>query len=39
MWKHAVKILPYLSMYVPGQYKTDKAFLENGATLKSVPNC
>ena len=43
MCKHAVKKLPYLLRYVPDQYKTqqmrDKAILENGGTLKSVPEC
>ena len=42
MHKHAVKKLPYLLRYVPDQYKTqqmcDKAILENGGTLKSVPD-
>ena len=39
MCKHAVKKLPFLIRYVPDQYKTqcDKAILENGGTLKSVP--
>ena len=34
--------LPSPSRYVPDQYKTqicDKAILENGWTLKSVPDC
>ena len=43
MCKHIVKKLPYLLRYVPDQYKTqqvcDKAILENGGTLKSVPDC
>ena len=43
MCKHEVKKLPYLLRYVPDQYKTqqmcDKADLENGGTLKSVPDC
>ena len=34
--------LPYLLRYVPDQYKTqqmcDKAVLENGGTLNSVPD-
>ena len=42
MCKHAVKKLPYLLRYVPNQYKTrqmcDKAILQNGGTLKFVPN-
>ena len=41
MCKHAVKKLPYVLRYVPDQYGTqqmwDKAILENGRTLKSVP--
>ena len=41
--KHSVKKLPYLLRYVPDQYKTqqmcDKVILENGGTLKSVPDC
>ena len=40
---HAVKNLPFLMRYVPEQYKTqqmhEKAILENGGTLKSVPDC
>ena len=43
MRKHAVKKLPYLLRYVLDQYKTqqicDKAILENGGRLKSVPDC
>ena len=43
MHKHAVKNLPYLSRYVPDQYKTlqmcDNAVVGNSGTLKSVPNC
>ena len=43
MCKHAVKKLPYLFRYVPDQYKTqktcDKAVLENGGTLTSIPDC
>ena len=43
MCKHEVKKLPYLLRYVPDQYKTqqtcDKADLENGGILKSVPDC
>ena len=42
MCKHAVKKLLYLLRYVPDQYKTqqmcDKAILENGGTLESVPD-
>ena len=45
MWiyiKHAVKKLSLVIRYVPGQYKTqqmfDKAILENGGTLESVPD-
>ena len=43
MCKHAGKKLPYLLIYDPDQYKTEqmcgKAILENGGTLKSVPDC
>ena len=43
MCKHAVKNLPYISRYVPDQYKaqwmSDKAVPENGGTLKPVSNC
>ena len=43
MCKHAVKKLTYLLRYVPDQYKTqqmhDKAILENGGTINSIPNC
>ena len=43
MCKHADKKLPYLLRYVADQYKTqqmcDKAILENGGTLESIPNC
>ena len=43
MCKHAVKKSTYLLRYVPGWHKTqqmcNKAILENGATLKSVPDC
>ena len=42
MCKHAVKTLPFILRYVSDQYKTqqmcDKAILENGGTLKLVPN-
>ena len=42
MCKHAIKRLPYLLRYVPGQYKTqqmcDKPILGNGGKLKSVPD-
>ena len=41
--KHAINRLPFVIRYVPDQYKTqqmcDKATLENGRTLESVPNC
>ena len=41
--QHAVKKFPYLLRYVSDQFKTqemcDKAILENGGTLKSVPDC
>ena len=43
MSKHVVKKLPFLWRYLPDQYTTqrigDKAILENGRTLKSVPEC
>ena len=43
MGKHAVKKLPYLLRYVRDWYKAqqmcDKATLENGGTLKFVPDC
>ena len=43
MCKHTVKNLPYLLRYVSDWYKIqqmcDKAILENGRTLKSVPDC
>ena len=43
MSKHVVKKLPYLWRYLPDQYAIqrigDKAILENGRTLKSVPDC
>ena len=43
MCKHTVKKLTYLLRYVPDQYKTqqmhDKAILENGGTINSIPNC
>ena len=42
MRKHALKNLSYLLRYVPDQYNTqqvcDKSLLENGGTLKSVPD-
>ena len=42
MCRHAVKKLPLLR-YVTDQHKTqqmcDKAILENGGTLKSIPGC
>ena len=38
-----LKKLPYLLRYVPDWYKTqqmfDKAIIENGGTVKSVPDC
>ena len=41
MFKHAVKKLFSLLRYVPDEYKTqqmcDKAILENGETIKSLP--
>ena len=41
--KHAVTKLPFVISYVPDQYKTqqicDKAILENGGTLESLPDC
>ena len=43
MCKHAVEKLPYLLRYVPSWYKSqqmcDKAILQNGGTLKSIPYC
>ena len=43
MCKYAVKKLPFLRIYVPDQYKTQKMCnknnLENGGTLNSVPGC
>ena len=43
MGKYAVKKLLYLLRYVRDWYKAqqmcDKATLENGGTLKSVPDC
>ena len=36
--KYVVKKLPYLLRYVPDQEMCDKAGLENGGTLKSVPD-
>ena len=43
MCKNVVKQLPYLLRNVPDLYKTEqmcyKAILENGGTLKSVPDC
>ena len=42
MCQHAVKKLPYLLRYVPDRCKTqqmcEKAILENGGTLKTVPD-
>ena len=41
MCKHAVKKLPFVIRYASDRYKIqevcDKAILENGGTLKSVP--
>ena len=43
MCNHVVGKMRYLSRYVPDQFKTqqmcDKAFIENGRTLKSVRYC
>ena len=42
MCKHAVRILLHLIRYVPDKYMTqmrNKAILENGGTLTSVPHC
>ena len=43
MRKHAVKELSEILRCVPDRYKTqqicDKAILENGVTLKYVPDC
>ena len=43
MCKHVVKTLPGLLRYVPKRYKNvqmcEKSILENGGTLKSVPDC
>ena len=43
MCNYALKNWPYLLIYVPDKYKSqpmsDKAILENGWTLKSVPDC
>ena len=43
MCNHTVEKLPYLLRYVPDKYKNqnlcDKSILENGRTLKSVPDC
>ena len=43
MCKHVVQTLPGLLRYVPKRYKTvqmcEKSILENGGTLKSVPDC
>ena len=40
MCKHAVKKLPFLIRYFPDKYKIQqKAILENGGTLKSIPDC
>ena len=42
--KYAIKKLPYPLRYVPDYYKTqqiwcNKAIIENGGTLKSIPDC
>ena len=43
MCRHTVKKFPYLISSVPDWYKTqqmrEKLYLENGGTLKSVPDC
>ena len=42
MCEHAVRKLPDLIRYVPDKYMTqmrNKAILENGGTLMSVPDC
>ena len=42
MCKHAVTKLPLVITYLADQYKTrmcDKAVLENGGMLKTVPDC
>ena len=43
MCKHAIQKLPYLLRYVPDRFRTqqvcNKAILENGGTLQSVPDC
>ena len=42
MCKHAVRILLHLIRYVPDKYMTqmrNKAILQNGGTLTSVPHC
>ena len=43
MYKHAVKILPFVIRYVPDWYKAqqicDKAIVENGGTLEPVLDC
>ena len=43
MCKHTIQKLPYLLRYVPDRFRTqqvcNKAILENGGTLQSVPDC
>ena len=43
MCSHAVEKLPFVLRYALDRHKTqqvcDKAILENGVTLKSVPDC
>ena len=43
MFKQEVKELPFVIRYVLDQYKTqemyDKAILENGGILESLPDC
>ena len=46
MYKHAVKKLPFVTIYAPDRYKTeeieemcDKSILENGGALESVVDC
>ena len=42
MCKYAAKKLPFIARYDPDQYKSqqicDESVLENGGTLKSVPD-
>ena len=43
IYKHGVKNLPFVIIYVPDQYKTqkmhDKAILENVTNSESIPDC